>query len=66
MPLVRNTHRRAGYYVLLAPDVPAVLLEVGFISNAGDEARLNKTSEQKKIVTAVTRAINGYFDAKKP
>ena len=66
VPLVRNTHRRAGYYVLLAPDVPAVLLEVGFISNAGDEARLNKTSEQKKIVTAVTRAINGYFDAKKP
>jgi len=66
IPLVRNTHRRAGYYVLLAPDVPAVLLEVGFISNASDEARLNKTSEQKKIVAAVTRAINGYFDAKKP
>jgi len=51
---------------LLAPDVPAVLLELGFISNAADERRLNKRSEQEKIVKAVTRAINGYFDAKKP
>ena len=66
IPLVRNSHRRAGYYVLLAPDVPAILLEVGFLSNARDEARLNKANEQKKIVAGVMRAINGYFDAKKP
>lgn len=66
VPLVRNTHRRAGYYVLLAPDVPAVLLELGFISNAEDEKRLNRVSEQEKIVSAVVRAINGYFSAKKP
>ena len=66
VPLVRNTHRRAGYYVLLAPDVPAVLLELGFISNAADERRLNQASEQEKIVKGVTRAINSYFDAKKP
>jgi len=32
--LIGNSHRRAGYYVLLAPDVPAVLLELGFLSNA--------------------------------
>jgi len=66
VPLVRNTHRRAGYYVLLAPDVPAVLLELGFISNAADERRLNKVSEQDKIIKAVIKAINGYFNAKKP
>ncbi len=29
--LIGNTHRRAGYFVLLAPDVPAVLLELGFL-----------------------------------
>ncbi|OYW83890.1 MAG: hypothetical protein B7Z22_11765, partial [Hyphomonas sp. 32-62-5] len=29
-PVLRNTHRSAGFYVLLAPDVPAVLLELGF------------------------------------
>jgi len=66
VPLVRNTHRRAGYYVLLAPDVPAVLLELGFISNAADEKRLNTVSEQEKIVNAVVKAINGFFSAKKP
>ena len=65
VPLVRNSHRRAGFYVLLAPDVPAVLLELGFISNAADESRLKKQSEQDKIVHAVVRAINGHFDAKK-
>ena len=65
VPMVRNSHRRAGYYVLLAPDVPAVLLELGFLSNAADESRLKKQSEQDKIIKAVVRAINGYFDAKK-
>src|SRR5690606_1208385 len=32
-PVLRNTHRSAGFYVLLAPDVPAVLLELGFLTN---------------------------------
>jgi N-acetylmuramoyl-L-alanine amidase len=66
VPLVRNSHRRAGYYVLLAPDVPAVLLELGFLSNIADEKRLNKVSEQNKIMKATIKAINGYFNAKKP
>ncbi|MEP6343386.1 MAG: N-acetylmuramoyl-L-alanine amidase [Maricaulaceae bacterium] len=65
VPMVRNSHRRAGYYVLLAPDVPAVLLELGFLSNVSDESRLKKRSEQDKIIRAVVRAINGHFDAKK-
>jgi len=33
--LIGNSHRRAGYYVLLAPDVPAVLLELGFLRQLG-------------------------------
>jgi len=37
-PLLRNTHRNGNLFVLLAPDVPAVLLEAGFITNARDEA----------------------------
>ena len=39
-PLLRRSHRDAGFMVLLAPDVPAVLLEMGFVSNPDDEARL--------------------------
>ena len=30
-PLLRNTHRQENLFVLLAPDVPAVLIEIGFL-----------------------------------
>jgi N-acetylmuramoyl-L-alanine amidase len=64
--LIGNSHRRAGYFVLLAPDVPAVLLELGFLSNSEDEALLNKPAHRKKVISSVTRAINRYFAAQKP
>ena len=60
--LVGNSHRRAGYYVLLAPDVPAVLLELGFLSNAKDEALLKTLAHRTKILSAVERAIDQYMD----
>ncbi len=60
--LIGNSHRRAGYFVLLAPDVPAVLLELGFLSNAKDEKLLNSSSHRKKVLRSVTRSINSYFD----
>ncbi len=63
--LIGNTHRRAGYFVLLAPDVPAVLLELGFISNVEDEKLLNQEAHRKKVLTSVTKAINLYFDKQK-
>lgn len=63
--LIGNSHRRAGYFVLLAPDVPAVLLELGFLSNAEDEALLNKRAHRKKVVSSVTKAINLHFEKQK-
>jgi len=63
--LVGNSHRRAGYFVLLAPDVPAVLLELGFLSNAADEKLLNKASHREKIMRSVVRSINLYFEQNK-
>lgn len=59
--LLRNTHRRAGYYVLLAPDVPAVLLELGFISNPQDETLLKSTKYRQNLMRSVVAAINQYF-----
>ena len=59
--LIGNSHRRAGYFVLLAPDVPAVLLEMGFLSNSRDEKLLNSAAHRKKVLRSVTRAINTYF-----
>ncbi len=61
-PIVRNPHREAGFYVLLAPDVPAVLLEMGFLSDRRDEARLKSTRERKKLAGEVVGAIDDYFE----
>ncbi len=49
--LVQRSHRDAGYVVLLAPDVPAVLLEMGFITNAQDEGDLLDTARRTRLMT---------------
>ena len=59
--LVGNSHRRAGYYVLLAPDVPAVLLELGFLSNAEDEKLLKSKTHRVGMLKAVRRSVDDYF-----
>jgi N-acetylmuramoyl-L-alanine amidase len=60
-PLLPRSHRDADYFVLLAPDVPAVLLEMGFITNADDEARLNDPAQRGQLVDEVADAIDAYF-----
>lgn len=68
--LLRNTHRFAGFAVLRSPDTPAVLVEIGFLSNPEDEALLNRESHRSRIANAVVRSIEGYFatteEAKRP
>lgn len=62
-PLLRRSHRDAGFVVLLAPDVPAVLLEMGFITNTEDERLLSTASSRVRVVNAVGDAIESYFAA---
>lgn len=59
--LLRRSHRDAGYMVLLAPDVPAVLLEMGFITNPADEANLNDPERRGRLMDGVAEAIETYF-----
>ena len=59
--LLPRSHRDAGYFVLLAPDVPAVLLEMGFISNRDDEERLCDPARRGRLMDAVASAIDAYF-----
>jgi N-acetylmuramoyl-L-alanine amidase len=59
--LLPNSHRDAGYFVLLAPDVPAVLLEMGFITSPLDEARLTDPVQRTLLMDAVAEAIDAYF-----
>ncbi len=60
-PLLRRSHRDAGFMVLLAPDVPAVLLEMGFVSNPDDEARLRDPAGRARLMSAVARAVDEHF-----
>ena len=61
--LLRRSHRDAGFIVLLAPDVPAVLLEMGFITNVDDERLLSNATSRARVVNAVGDAIESYFAA---
>jgi N-acetylmuramoyl-L-alanine amidase len=58
---VRNPHRYASFKVLKAPDVPSVLLELGFLSNAEDEKLLKKPQWRDDVAQVVTRAIEEFF-----
>lgn len=60
-PLLRRSHRDAGFMVLLAPDVPAVLLEMGFVSNPEDEARLRDPASRSQLMAAVAQAVDDHF-----
>lgn len=59
--LRRNTHRFAGFMVLKAPDVPSVLLEMGYLSNPQDAKALATRASQEKIGHAIRRAVDNYF-----
>jgi N-acetylmuramoyl-L-alanine amidase len=59
--LLRNTHRFAGFAVLKAPDVPSVLLEMGFLSNRYDERNLRRKSYRARLAKSVVRAVRRYF-----
>jgi N-acetylmuramoyl-L-alanine amidase len=55
------SHRDAGFMVLLAPDVPAVLLEMGFITNRDDEQLLNSAGQRDRFMGEVAQSIDAYF-----
>jgi N-acetylmuramoyl-L-alanine amidase len=55
-------HRDAGFMVLLAPDVPAVLLEMGFITNTDDERLLSSPSQRDHFMDEVAASIDAYFN----
>lgn len=58
--MVKNPHRYAGFRVLRAPDIPSVLLELGYLSNPKDEAQLRDPAWREKTMSAIIDAIS-YF-----
>ena len=62
--LINNPHRYAGFRVLKAPDVPSVLIELGYLSNAKDEAQLNDPDWRSKAAQSITDAVAQFASAK--
>ncbi len=54
--------RKADFFVLQAPEVPSILLELGFLSNPADIDNLSSSSWRGKVAEALSRGITAYFD----
>jgi N-acetylmuramoyl-L-alanine amidase len=53
--------RSAGFRVLKAPDVPSVLIELGFVSNRADFKELMSETWRARAAASITHAVNDYF-----
>ena len=59
--VLRDSHRFAGFVVLKALDVPSVLIELGYLSNAQDEAALGSKRHRRMMGNAIRDAIDHFF-----
>ncbi|MCH8477488.1 MAG: N-acetylmuramoyl-L-alanine amidase, partial [Wenzhouxiangella sp.] len=57
----RTQVERANFVVLRSPDVPSVLIEVGFISNPQDEQNLNNAQHRRKVADAIASGVHDHF-----
>lgn len=68
-PALGINQRQKGIWVLQATNMPAVLVETGFITNYHDERYLNSDEGQQEIAECITRAVKRYkeqLESQKP
>jgi N-acetylmuramoyl-L-alanine amidase len=56
--------RSAGFVVLKAPDIPSVLVELGYLSNAEDAKNLVSDAWRDKAADSIVAAIQSFFAAR--
>ncbi len=59
--LSRSPHRQASLAVLVAPDIPAVLIELGYLSNRGDAGQMNTDPWRARVADAIADAVDHNF-----
>jgi N-acetylmuramoyl-L-alanine amidase len=62
--LHKNTLKSAGFRVLKAPDIPSVLLELGYVSNRQDIKSLTSADWREHTADSIAQAIDRYFTTK--
>jgi len=61
--LLPRTHRQAGFAVLTSPDIPAALVELGYLSNRQDEKLLTVRQHQIALAKALRSSVDAHFAA---
>ena len=61
--LLPRSHRQAGFAVLTSPDIPAALVELGYLSNAQDEKLLSVRQHQLYLARALRASVDAHFGA---
>ncbi|MGB1560749.1 MAG: N-acetylmuramoyl-L-alanine amidase [Sinimarinibacterium flocculans] len=64
--LQKREIQQAGFAVLKAPDIPSVLVETAFISNAEEEKMLGSGAFQDKLARQIFAGVKGYFESYRP
>ena len=64
--LHKHAVEQAGFAVLKAPDIPSVLVETAFITNAHEEKMLASASFQSNLAQQILEGIHGYFNSYRP
>ena len=61
--LLPRTHRQAGFAVLTSPDIPAALVELGYLSNPQDEKLLTVRQHQLALARVLRASVDAHFGA---
>jgi N-acetylmuramoyl-L-alanine amidase len=56
--------KSAGFKVLKAPDVPSVLIELGYVSSKADLKQLTSSAWQIRTCSAIVQAVDAYFSTR--
>ncbi len=62
----RKTVQQGNFVVLTSPDMPSILIELGYMTNPTDEKRLRNGSQQNRLATAILGGIRSYFYTNPP
>ncbi len=65
-PLHKRRVEQAGFMVLKSPDIPSILVETGFISNANEASKLATTSHQQSLARSIHSGVRQFFQQNPP
>jgi N-acetylmuramoyl-L-alanine amidase len=65
-PLHKRRVEQAGFMVLKSPDIPSILVETGFISNANEASKLTSSSHQQALARSISSGVQQFFQQNPP